>query len=150
MAEEAGKKGQSSESQQRRAWKEIEFSELSQKASERALEMTDAKPIGSGRTSVVWRNDVFADVLRIMFGRTLSADSIQKERSPWTGKIGEKIASENVTIHDEGIKDAGMGTREFDDEGYPQQNTPLITRGVLANYLYDNYTANKDGKASTG
>ncbi len=149
-AEAAGVKGQSSESWQRRAWKEIEFSELSQKASERALAMTKAKPIGSGRTNVVWRNDVFADVLRIMFGRTLSADAIQKERSPWTGKIGETIASENITVLDEGIKGAGMGTREFDDEGYPQQETPLITRGVLTNYLYDNYTANKEGKASTG
>jgi len=149
-AEEAGKKGQSSEALQRRAWKEIKFSELSRKASERALEMTDAKPIGSGRTNVVWRNDVFADVLGIMFGRTLSADAIQKERSPWTGKLGETIASENVTVLDEGIKDAGMGTREFDDEGHPQQDTLLITRGVLTNYLYDNYTANKDGKASTG
>jgi PmbA protein len=149
-AEATGKKGQSSESRQRRAWKEIEVSELSQKASERALAMTDAKPIESGRTNVVWRSNVFADVLGIMFGRTLSADAIQKARSPWTGKIGETIASDNVTILDEGIKDAGMGTREFDDEGYPQQDTPLITRGVLTNYLYDNYTANKDGTASTG
>jgi PmbA protein len=149
-AEEVGKKGQSSESWQRRAWQEIENLELSWKASKRALEMMDAKPIGSGRTSVVWRNEVFAGILGIMFGRTLSADAIQKERSPWTEKNGETIASENVYVFDEGIKDAGLGTREFDDEGCPQQDTPLITRGVLVNYLYDNYTANKEGKASTG
>lgn len=149
-AEEAGKKGQSSESWQRRAWLEIEGLELSQKASERSLDMMDAKPIGSGRTSVVWRNEVFAGIIGIMFGLTLSADAIQKERSPWMGKIGETIASENVYVLDDGIKDAGLGTREFDDEGYPQQDTPLITRGVLVNYLYDNYTANKEGKASTG
>jgi PmbA protein len=149
-AEESGKKGQSSESWQRRAWQEIAGLELFRKASERSLEMMDAKPIESGRTSVVWRNDVFADILGIMFGRTLSADAIQKKRSPWTGKIGETMASENVNVLDEGIKDAGIGTREFDDEGYPQQNTPLITRGVLTNYIYDNYTANKEGKTSTG
>ena len=149
-AEEAGKKGQSSESWQRRAWQDNEDLELSRKASERALEMMDAKPIGSGKTSVVWRNEVFADILGIMFGRTLSADAIQKERSPWMGKIGETIASENVYVLDEGIKDAGLGTQEFDDEGHPQQDTPLITQGVLVNYLYDNYTANKEGKDSTG
>jgi PmbA protein len=147
---EVGKKGQSSESWQRRAWREIEGLELSRKVSERAIEMMDANPIGSGRTSVVWRNKVFAGILRIMFGRTLSADATQKKRSPWTGKIGETIASVNVNVLDNGIKDAGMGTREFDDEGYPQQDTPLITQGVLANYLYDNYTANKEGKSSTG
>ena len=149
-AEEAGKKGQSSESGQKRSWHENENLELSQKASERALKMMDAKPIGSGRTSVIWRNEVFANILRVMFGRTFSADAIQKKRSPWMGKIGETIASENVYILDEGVKDAGLGTREFDDEGYPQQDTPLITKGILVNYLYDNYTANKEGKASTG
>lgn len=149
-AEAAEKKGQSSEAGQRRTWREIEGLELARQASERALEMLDAKPIESGRTTVVWRNQVFADILDIMFGRTLSADAIQKQRSPWSGRVRETIAAEDVTVLDEGVKDAGMGTQEFDDEGYPQQNTPLIIRGVLANYLYDHYTAKKEGKASTG
>jgi PmbA protein len=149
-AEAAEKKGQSSEAGQWRTWREIEGQELARQASERALAMLDARPMGSGRTTVVWRNQVFADVLAIMFGRTLAADAVQKQRSPWIGKIGATIASEDVTVLDEGVKDAGLGTQEFDDEGYPQQNTSLITRGVLANYLYDNYTAKKEGTASTG
>jgi len=149
-AEDAWNRGQSSESHQVRTWNEMKFPKLSMDASERAVRMMDAKPIRSGKITVVLRNKLFADILRTMFGRTLSADSVQKKRSPWVGKRGKQIASEDFNLFDDGVKKAGVGTREFDDEGYPQQKTPLITNGVLERYLYDNYTANKDGKTSTG
>lgn len=149
-AETANQKGQSSEAWQRRTWQEEAGSELGRQATARALEMRDAQPIGNGELSVIWRNQVFADILEIMLGHTLAADAIQKQRSPWIGKLGTSIAADAITVRDEGVKDAGMGTQAFDDEGHPQQTTPLITRGVLANYLYDHYTATKESTASTG
>jgi PmbA protein len=149
-AEDAGRKGQSSESVERRSWGEIDFLQLAEEVSERAVSMMDAKLVKSRKTNVIWRNKLFAKILRIMFGRTLSADSVQKNRSPWKGKIGTEISSEDFNLLDDGVKKAGMGTREFDDEGHPQQETPLITQGILRNYIYDNYTAKKEGKESTG
>jgi len=38
----------------------------------------------------------------------------------------------------------------FDGEGVPQQKTPLIEKGILRNFLYDNYAAKKEDKQSTG
>ncbi len=149
-AEAANQKGQSSEAWQRRTWQEDVGPDLGRQAAARALEMVDAQAIGSGELSVIWRNQVFADILDIMLGHTLAADAIQQQRSPWIGKLGTAIAVDAITVRDEGVKDAGMGTQAFDDEGYPQRTTPLITRGELANYLYDHYTATKEGTASTG
>ena len=45
---------------------------------------------------------------------------------------------------------SGMRTWLFDGEGVPHQKTPIIEKGILANFLYDNYSAKKEGKESTG
>jgi PmbA protein len=150
QAEDEGRKGRSSESVEQRRWKDLDLPQLSQRTADRALKMIEAKPIKSQKITIIWRNKLFANILRIMFGRTLSADSIQKNRSPWIGKIRENIATKDVNLFDDGIKEGGLGTRKFDDEGFPQQRTVLIDQGILMNYLYDNYTANKEGKESTG
>lgn len=149
-AEEGGMKGISSESQQKRSWRELDCSLIAQIAANRASKTIYAKPIARGILPVVWCNKLFASVLRIMFGGTLSAESVQKGRSPWAGKNREHIASENFNLVDDGLLRAGLGTREFDDDGISQQKVTLIDRGVLQGFLYDNYTANKDGHESTG
>ena len=43
-----------------------------------------------------------------------------------------------------------MGASIFDGEGVPKQKTPIISGGLLKNYLYDSYTAGKAGCQSTG
>ena len=45
---------------------------------------------------------------------------------------------------------AGCARWAFDGEGVPHQKTPVIEKGVFKNFLYDNYSAKKDGKESTG
>lgn len=149
-AEEAGMRGLSSENQQTRNWSELDCYSTAQIAAERASKVITAKPIIGGKMPVVWRNKLFASVLRIMFGGTLSADSVQKGRSPWVGRVGRPLASKNFTLIDDGLLRAGLGTREFDDDGIPQQKTILVDHGVLQGFLYDNYTANKDRRESTG
>ncbi len=80
----------------------------------------------------------------------VKADNVQRKQSPFQDKIGEKVASENITIHDDGLLPGGLRTWTLDGEGLPQQKTTLIEKGVLRNFLYDNYTAKKEGKESTG
>jgi predicted Zn-dependent protease len=52
-------------------------------------------------------------------------------------KKGESVASEDLTIVDDGLYPYGLRTEPFDDEGQPQRKTPLISKGVFKNYLYD-------------
>jgi PmbA protein len=133
-----------------RLWKGLKTKQISRTASDRALKMVYAKPIPNGKMNTVWRNDAFAGIIDAMLTRTITADAVQKNRSPWVGKTGQPVAGEAVTIIDEGKMVAGNGTRQFDDDGNPQDRAPVIEKGVLRGFLYDNYTASKENRSSTG
>jgi PmbA protein len=80
----------------------------------------------------------------------VKADFIQRGQSALKNKLGLQVAAETLTIIDDGLLDGGIRTWRFDGEGVPQQRTPIIEKGILRNYIYDHYTAKKDGKESTG
>jgi len=75
---------------------------------------------------------------------------IYRNESFLAGKLGEKVASENVTIYDDGTIPGLFGTSPFDDEGVPSRRTAVIERGVLKNYLLNTYAARKLGMKTTG
>jgi PmbA protein len=149
-AEESSPKGTGSESTDSHAWRGLKISGACDVAAERALAAARAGSIPAGVMSVVWRNKLFASVLSIMFAGTLSAESVQRKRSPWAGKLGSRIASNSFTLIDEGLMPRGLGTRMFDDEGVPQNRLPLIEEGILKGFFYDTFAANKEGVESTG
>ena len=78
-----------------------------------------------------------------------SADNVQRGRSRLVDKIGEKIVTENLSIFDDGTVEGGLNSGVTDDEGTASRRTSLVEDGVLKGYLYDIYTANKDGVKST-
>ncbi|AMK15881.1 TldD/PmbA family protein [Methanobrevibacter olleyae] len=78
-----------------------------------------------------------------------SADNIQRGRSRLAGKIGEKVVTDNLSIFDDGTHDGGLNSAISDDEGTASKRTTLVEDGILKGYLYDIYTANKDGVKST-
>ena len=55
-----------------------------------------------------------------------------------------------IRDRDNGVLPGGLGSREFDDEGIPTRVNTVIERGILKTFLYDTYTAYKEGKESTG
>lgn len=75
--------------------------------------------------------------------------SVQEGRSFMGGKFETRITGENITIWDDGLDPNGL-PRAFDEEGVPKQRVDLITNGVANAVVYDSYTANKEGKESTG
>ena len=78
------------------------------------------------------------------------AMSIYRHASFLAGKLGEKIASDKLTLIDDGTLPGLFGTSPFDDEGVPSRRTPVIESGVLKNYLLNTYTARKLGMKTTG
>ena len=66
------------------------------------------------------------------------------------GKLGQKIAGDNVTVIDDGTIPGGFGTSPFDGEGIPTRRTVVIENGVLKSYLLNTYTAKKLGLQTTG
>ena len=80
----------------------------------------------------------------------LSAGAVQKGRSLFKDKVGEIVASSNVTIIDDGTLNGGIMSTPFDGEGIPSQKTVLIDNGRLVGFLHNTYTANKENTKSTG
>ncbi|MCW4046365.1 MAG: TldD/PmbA family protein [Candidatus Bathyarchaeota archaeon] len=115
-----------------------------------ALSALKTKRIETKTTKLVLTQFALQELFYFTLINAVKADSVQRDQSPFKGKIGEKVGSENVTIHDDGLLPGGLRTWAFDGEGVPQQKTAVIEKGVLRNFLYDNYTAKKEGKQSTG
>ena len=80
----------------------------------------------------------------------MNGDSVYRGASFLAGKLGQKIAGDNVTIIDDGTMPGGFGTSPFDGEGVPTRRTVVIENGVLKSYLLNTYTAKKLGLQTTG
>jgi TldD protein len=83
-------------------------------------------------------------------GHGLEADLAQKGISVFSGRLGQKIASDLVSVHDDATIPFKRGTFKYDDEGTPAERTVLVENGVLRSYMYDVIAARKDGRSSTG
>ena len=116
---------------------------------ERALSMIGAgKP--QSRSCPVVLDETVAASFAGLIGGGLSAKAVQRGRSPFAGRLGEEVASEAFALFDDGRDPAGPGSAPFDAEGVPRRRTALIEGGRLCSYLYDTYTANREGTSSTG
>lgn len=115
----------------------------------RALEMIGAgKP--ASRSCPVVLDETVASSFVGLIGGGLSARSVQRGRSPLAGRLEEEVASEVFVLHDDGRAPEGPSSAPFDAEGVPHRRTALIEGGRLRTYLYDTYSANREGGASTG
>jgi PmbA protein len=90
--------------------------------------------------------DLFSHTLHPAF----LGDNLQRNKTPFAGKLGEKVASELMSVEDNGIIEKGYASQSFDDEGGARRNTPLIRDGVVESFLYDSLWGNKVGTESTG
>ena len=123
---------------------------VGKEAARQAISCLKAKKIESGTFSVVFIQPALGSLLYYTLINAVKADYVQRERSVLKGKIGEEVASNLVTISDDGLMEGGPQTWKFDGEGVPSQKTPVVDKGILKHFLYDGYTANKIGVESTG
>lgn len=129
---------------------EVTPEEVAKKATNRALLMLEAKPAPAGKMTVVMDGAAGGTMIHEACGHGLEADLVQKQLSVYAGKIGEKVASELVTVIDDATLPGKYGSFGVDDEGTEGQRTVLIENGILKNYMYDYLTAKKENKESTG
>ncbi len=83
-------------------------------------------------------------------GHGLEADFNRKKTSAFAGLIGQKVASEKVTVVDNGLMPNRRGSINMDDEGNPTQETVLIENGILKGFLSDKLNARLMGMPNTG
>jgi PmbA protein len=118
-------------------------------AAERTVRRLGARKVPTQKAAVVFDPVTARSLLGNIF-EAVEGDSVYRKASYLEGKLGERIASENVTIVDDGCTPGLFGTSPFDDEGVPSHRTVVIDRGVLKSYLLNTYTARKLGLRTTG
>jgi PmbA protein len=115
----------------------------------RASRLLGARKPPTAVVPVVLDRHAAAAFLGVLVG-ALSAEAVQKGRSLFASRVGEVVASEAVTLVDDGRLLEGPAAAPFDDEGVPTQRTSLIQRGRLAQLLHNTYTARRGRTLSTG
>lgn len=118
-------------------------------AAERALRRLHAKKMETQKVPVVFEPRVARTLLGHIF-EAINGDAVYRKASFLAGKLGEKIASETLTLVDDGTIPGLFGTAPFDDEGVPSRRTVVIDKGKLNSYLLNTYTARKLGLKTTG
>jgi len=129
---------------------DTDVSQLAKSAAQRAVAMLDAKPAPAGKMAVVMASEAGGTMVHEACGHGLEADLVQKKLSVYGGKLGQKVASELITVVDDGTRDGKYGSFRYDDEGTPASKTVLIEKGILKSYMYDRLTGRKENRESTG
>jgi PmbA protein len=132
-----------------RSPRDLDADEIGAEAGDEASSMLGAtKP--ESRTCPVVLSDRVAASFAGFVGGAVSADEVQRGRSPFADRLGEKLASPELRIADDGTDPGGLASAPFDGEGTPRGRTPLLGDGKLLAYLHDSYTARRGGATSTG
>jgi TldD protein len=111
------------------------------------LEAIDAP---AGNMTVVLGSGWPGILLHEAIGHGLEGDFNRKGTSAFSGRVGQRVASDLCTIVDDGTLHGRRGSLSIDDEGTPSENTVLIENGILKGYMQDQMNARLMGVKSTG
>jgi PmbA protein len=118
-------------------------------AAERAIRRLNARRVETCEVPVLF-DGITAPSLIGQLVSCVSGYSIYRESSFLADRLGESIASDTVTIIDDGRLPGGLGSKPFDGEGQPTRRNVIVRAGRLETWLLDHYSGRKLGMATTG
>jgi TldD protein len=124
--------------------------DCAQDAARQAVHLLDAQEAPAGKMVLVLGNGRGGVLLHEAIGHGFEGDFIRKKTSLFTGRIGERIATETCTIVDDATVPGLRGTINVDDEGTPGGRTVLVENGILKSFLFDRLNGRLMSSASTG
>ncbi|MGQ9671836.1 MAG: TldD/PmbA family protein [Candidatus Aminicenantales bacterium] len=150
VAEKGDQKSSGGEMSRRRFFRDLEPAEqIAAKAARDAYEMLDPRPVKTQRAAVIFNRDVAYAFLGGILG-ALNGERVLQGASFLAKRKGEKIASEFVTLIDDGTRPKGLASQPFDGEGVPTQRMVIVERGTLQGFMYNTIVARRAGVESTG
>ena len=126
-------------------WKKI-----CDEAYRQAMVNLESKPAPAGEMKVVLGSGWPAILIHEAIGHGLEGDFNRKKTSAFHNLMGQRVASEGVTIIDDGTLHNRRGSLTIDDEGTPTEKTVLIENGILKNFMQDRLNARLMNTRSTG
>lgn len=131
------------------SFSDLSIDKITREATGEALKMLGAKSIKSAKCPVVIKNETFAQLFSAYMG-ILNAERVQKNLSKLGDKLGEVIASSELTLYDDPHLKGALSSSSFDAEGVATMKKPVIEEGVLKTFFHNLKTASKAGVVSTG
>ncbi|MBA3966405.1 MAG: TldD/PmbA family protein, partial [Nitrospirales bacterium] len=122
---------------------------IGQEAARRTVRRLGSRAITTQEVPVVFDPETAKGLLGHI-SSAVSGYSLYKGASFLLGQLGKSIASDLVTVIDDGRLAGGLGSRPFDGEGLPTRKNLVVDKGVLSSYMLDTYSGRKLGMASTG
>ena len=135
----------------RTAWdvRKIGADQAGHEAVDKALRSRTPGGIEPGAYTVILEEYAVAEMVRYLSYLGFGALAVQEGRSFMAGKFGQQIVDSRISIVDDGLDATGLPV-PFDFEGVPKQRVAIIKNGIANAVVYDSYTAQKEGKKSTG
>lgn len=115
----------------------ININKISKNLVDSVIKKLNAISIKGGNMPVILESGFGAVIFHEACGHAMEATTVSKGISVLSNKLGEKIASDKVTIVDDGTIPSGWGSTLIDDEGNKTKRNVLIENGILKNYLID-------------
>jgi len=117
--------------------------EFTVKAAATAVALLSARRAPAGKFPVVFHPSITGLLTHEAIGHNAEADHVLGGSSIIEGKLGQKIASEVVTIVDDATIPGKWGSYRYDSEGTPATRRLIVDKGVLVGYMHSLETAAK-------
>lgn len=134
---------------QGRSLRDVKLEAVGEKAVRAAGRYLKARKVKTETLPVVFGFTPGFSLLASTLAGAANAESVQRNRSFLADRLGLEMASDLVTVTDDGSVPSGVASSTYDGEGVPKRRLLLVEKGVLRTYLHNSYTANKAGVEST-
>jgi PmbA protein len=118
-------------------------------ASEMCVSSINPQKVEQDTYQIIFDPYAFGDLLSFVFSANFNLKTYSEKRSCFSGKFGEKISDDNLTIIDDPHAPDGIGSKPFDDEGVPTKPQHLINSGIFSGLFSDSFEAFKNQKRSS-
>ena len=128
----------------------INFSEIGKEAAELTLKSLKPVKLNQKLSSVLFVPEASSALFEFIIAPAIYGKRAMKNESVYSNKLGKKVASEHLTIVDNGILRGGLNSAPYDDEGSLTRENIVIEKGVAKCFLFDGLSASELGTSSTG
>lgn len=128
---------------------DLDLSEIAREVIYNSTSLLGAGSINTKNMPVIFPPQAMVELLET-FSPAFLGDSLVKGKTALKGKIGEKVASQEITIVDNGIFENGLASSSYDDDGIAKRKTVVVDKGIFKTFLHNLTSAKKSLSQTTG
>jgi PmbA protein len=129
--------------------KDIDVISTAQEFAEAVITYLGSLNIDSFRGELLLSPSASTELVQEVIGHSINSNNVQKQASKFKD-INKPVSTDLLSLEDDATNVDALGASSFDREGVAHQRNVIIRKGILKGFIYNTYTANKDGIKSTG